>query len=235
MLKQAHYLEDKILFNEYQPLINSSNDSIFAFEALIRSSPPVNPLIMFEIARNEGFLYELDTFCIENAINQYPQSYIKKYFLFINIFPSTIIHQHFEKFIHHLIENYPNINQHVIFEINEISLEESIWEKEIFLERMSILRSLGFRIALDDLQIARSSLHKLETLSPEYIKLDHTRAKDLSFSIIRQEVVSFFLEFTHSNMKLVLEGIETKDDLIMAKRLGVPLLQGYYISKPKRL
>jgi len=36
-------------------------------------------------------------------------------------------------------------------------------------------------------------------------------------------------------MVVVLEGIETHDDLVVAKQLGVPLLQGYFIAKPHRL
>ncbi|MFL0583818.1 EAL domain-containing protein [Solibacillus kalamii] len=36
-------------------------------------------------------------------------------------------------------------------------------------------------------------------------------------------------------MYVVLEGIETKEEFQIAKEMGVPYLQGYYILKPHRL
>lgn len=228
-------MKEKLLYSEYQPLMNSTNDSIFAYEALMRSTPRINPLTIIDDARNKGVLYELDTVCITNAIKEYPYPYLKHHYLFINIFPSTIIHNHFEYFIKRLLEIYPNIKEMVVFEINETPIEENIWGQVIFLRRLAFLKSLGFYIAFDDLSVTRASLKKMEILSPDFVKLDHTKSKDLSYSLDKQELVSLFLEFTHEKMKLVLEGIETKADLLAAKRLGVPFLQGYYISKPKRL
>ncbi len=87
------------MYCEYQPVAHSGNISIFAHEALMRSKPRIAPPILFQHARSNGDLYELDTVCIKNAIKEYPHSYIKKQFLFINILPSTIIHAEFEYFI----------------------------------------------------------------------------------------------------------------------------------------
>ena len=100
---------------------------------------------------------------------------------------------------------------------------------------LSFLKSLGFSIAFDDLPVAKASFEKIEDISPDFIKLDHTKAQDLSHSTDKQQLVSLFLEYTHKKTKLVLEGIETVEDLLTAKRLGVHLLQGYFISKPKLL
>lgn len=75
----------------------------------------------------------------------------------------------------------------------------------------------------------------MERLLPDFVKLDYSKGKNLSKSNIKQQLVSLFLDYTNENMKLVLEGIEKKEDLLVAKKLGVPLLQGYYISKPIRL
>lgn len=228
-------MKNKLLYSEYQPLLDSDNDSIFAYEALMRSTPRINPLTMIDDARNKGVLYELDTECITNAIEKYPYSYLKNHFLFLNIFPSTIIHEQFENFIKDLLLKHPQIKEMVVFEINETSIEEYIWGQVVFLKRLAFLKSLGFYIAFDDLAVTRASLKKMEFLAPDFVKLDHTKSKDLSYSIDKQELISLFLEYTHEKMKLVLEGIETQADLQTAKQLGVPLLQGYYISKPKRL
>lgn len=48
------------IFHVFQPIINLSNDEIIGFEALIRSEEIPNPEVLFQKAKNEGLLYELD-------------------------------------------------------------------------------------------------------------------------------------------------------------------------------
>ena len=179
-------IKENLLYCEYQPVANSGNISIFAYEALMRSKPRIAPPIIFQHARSNGNLYELDTVCITNAIKEYPHIYLKQQFLFINILPSTIVHDEFENFIHNLLVNYPHIRGRIVFEINEDSNEEGIWRQEVFLEGLSFLKSLGFSIAFDDLPVAKTSFDKMEAISPEFIKLDHTKAQGLSNSTEKQ-------------------------------------------------
>lgn len=218
------------LYSKYQPLMSVNNDSIFAYEALMRTDPHINPLSLIESARASDNLYKLDTVCITNAIQGFPESYFGKHYLFINILPSTIIHADFENYINHLLFNYPRIKNCVVFEISEDISEEHIWNQSLFLHRLSFLKSLEFYIAFDDLSVTKTSLKKMELLTPDFVKLDYTKSQNLSSSIPQQQLVSLFLEYTHEKMKLVLEGIELEEDYVTAKQLGVPLLQGYFIS-----
>ncbi len=228
-------IKGNLLYCEYQPVAHAGNISIFAHEALMRSKLRIAPPILFQQARVDGYLYELDTICITNAIKEYPHTYLEQQLLFINILPSTIIHEEFENFIHRLLVCYPHIRGRIVFEINEDLNEESIWRLEVFLDGLSLLKSLGFSIAFDDVPVAKTSFEKMDAISPDFIKLDYTKAQGLSYSTVKQQTVSLVLEYTNEKTKLVLEGIETDEDLKTAKRLGVHLLQGYFISRPKLL
>lgn len=239
LLNIENIIKEKELYSEYQPLMSSSDDSIFAYEAFIRSAQGINPRTLFQDARNNNNLYKLDTSCVTQAIENYPCSYLGKQFLFINIFPSTIIHNEFENFIDNLLLTYANIRGCVVFEINEVVFDEKVWRKETFLRRISYLKSLGFRIALDNLPIAKASFEKIKTISPHFIKLDRSKSEGLSCALDKQALITSLLKYIleyvhHSKMKLVLKGIETEEDLLTAKRLGVPLIQGNYISKSNR-
>ena len=225
---------EKLLYCEYQPLTNLQ-DETFAFEALMRSNPRINPLTIIQDARNQGILYELDTLCMNNAIGEFPISYVDKYFLFVNVFSSTIIHPKFMKFIQNLISRYPHIKERVVFEINEDKKEDSLLDLLLFFERLVYLKSVGIRIALDDIPIRRTLFERMEKFVPHFVKLDHTYSKDLAHSKEKQQLISLVLDYTDENVELVLEGIETEEDLLTAKDLGVPLFQGYYISKPFRI
>lgn len=228
-------MKEEVLYSEFQPLMNSSNDQIFAYEALMRTTPRINPLTLIRFARSHGVLYDLDTICIKNAVKDFPFTLYRHHFLFINLLPSTLVHHHFENFINNLMTCFPHIRGRVVFEINEDLAEQEIWSSILFYERLNFLKSQGFHIAFDDLPVARASFEKMESISPDFVKLDHTKSNGLSHSKDKQQLVSLFLEYTNEKMQLVLEGIETERDLITAKELGVPLLQGYYISKPMPL
>ena len=68
--------------------------------------------------------------------------------------------------------------------------------------------------------LQRLLLKKWNAISPDFIKLDYTKAQGLSYSTVKQQTISLFLEYTNEKTKLVLEGIETDADLMTAKRLG---------------
>jgi len=230
-----HLIKDRLFYNEFQPLWNTSENTIFAYEAFIRTKPFTDPLKLFYEARNMGILYELDTASISNAIKEYPYGHLNKYLLFVNVFPSTIIHPDFPNFINGLLRNYEEIKNKVVFEINEDPAEDHYWEEHLFKNRLSFLREKGFFIAYDDLTYTQSSIRKIHHYVPDYTKLDRTCSQNLADSIEKQENIGYFVSGTFKEMVVVLEGIETQDDLMVAKQLGVPLLQGYFIAKPHRL
>lgn len=228
-------IEKGSYYNEYQPLWSSSTDSIFAYEALIRTTPRVNPLQIFEYGREKGHLYKFDTTFILNAIKEFPKTYFKSYFLFINIFPSTIIHSSFSNFILEILSKYPEIKGRIVFEINEDPHEEIHWIDNKFIEGLAYLKQSGFLIALDDLVINSITFEKIYKLKPHFAKLDRAFSVELANSHVKQEDIRFLLAFSKDKTIVVLEGIEKHNDLEKAKQLGVPLLQGYYIQKPRRL
>jgi EAL domain-containing protein (putative c-di-GMP-specific phosphodiesterase class I) len=234
-LNISNLIKERSFYTEFQPLWNNLNDSIFAYEAFIRTAPSINPFSIFHSARKQGLLYEIDTASISNAIKEYPYTYLDKYLLFVNVFPSTIVHPDFPKFIELLLTNYKKIKTRLVFEINEDSFEESYWEEQVFLERLSFLKSQGFLIAYDDLTHSLLSINKIVKFQPDFAKLDRSCSERLSSSPKKQQSLDFFLTYSHQKLLIILEGIETNEDFETSKKMGVPLLQGYYMAKPHRL
>ncbi|KAA0549967.1 EAL domain-containing protein [Bacillus sp. BGMRC 2118] len=228
-------IKEGSFFNEYQPLWNTKTEEIFAYEALIRTEPRVNPIELFQYGRENGLLYDFDTLAILNAIKEYPNEFFQKYLLFINIFPSTLKHPEFTGFIRKLISDHPEIRGKIVFEINEDPAEATLWKEEEFERGLLFLKKMGFLIALDDLRINPMILEKILANKPDFLKLDRKCSQNLSHSRDKQENIEWLVAYSHNKLVLVLEGIENKDDLVIAKQLGVPLLQGYYIEKPHRL
>lgn len=194
-----------------------------------------NPEFIFQMAREENKLYELDTKSINKAIKTY---YSQEHqhldgLLFINIYPSTILHHEFPSFAFHLLERFPESYKHIIFEIIETEKTNNL---QLLKERIQLLKKCGYQVAMDDVGKGWSSLSLMIELKPDFIKLDRYFSIDLANTEQKQKMIKLLLDYYEgTGTRIVLEGIETKKDLTMAQSLGVHLCQGYYLSMPTPL
>ena len=109
-------------------------------------------------------------------------------------------------------------------------------DKQDAVRLLSELRSIGVKIALDDVGSAYSSLLRMRTLPIDEIKLDQTfvrtleeHLEDLNFVLAIQELAENF------DFDLVVEGVETDDILDALTVLNTGSLQGYAIARPMPL
>jgi EAL domain-containing protein (putative c-di-GMP-specific phosphodiesterase class I) len=227
--------EGKTFEHAYQPLWNLENWSIFGYEALIRVTNRniQNVEHLFQKAREDGYLYEFDTASIKNAVSHFPFSKLNKKLLFLNIYPSTILHDRFKCFLDDLFNQFPAVSGRIVFELNEAKEEEEIWGSAELKERIQMIKNYGFHIAIDDVGRGASTLQKIIEFQPSYIKLDRYFAKDLAANKEKQQIVALLASYCRKKMVLVLEGIEKEVDLAQAKLLRVPAAQGYLLGKPQ--
>ncbi|WP_313803464.1 EAL domain-containing protein [Cytobacillus sp.] len=222
----------------YQPMWNLMNWKVFAYEALLRFPNGAfcrNIEKAFEFARDTGCLFELDTKAIIQAIDSFPFDRLKEELLFINVYPSTILHENFENLIALIQKGYPNIEKKIVFELSETDKEEPIWDRSEFKEKIAIIKENGFRIAIDDIGKGGASLCKIIEFSPHFIKLDRYFANNLHKSKEKQQMVALLLQFSKQKMDLILEGVETNKDLGQAIALNISFAQGYLLGKPETI
>ncbi|MCM2981767.1 hypothetical protein CHH55_22480 [Niallia circulans] len=231
-------LKSKKFYHVYQPIWNIKEWKIIGYESLLRISqePDISLEAFFADARKENYLSELDTFLINNTIEHYQiLSSRRKKPLFINIFPSTIIHESFDSLILSLLEKFPAMKGKIIFELNETVLEEELWDSSLFKEKITFLKDNQFQIALDDFGKGIANFEKILEISPSYLKLDRYFSNNLAFSTEKQKLVHLLMDFADEKMKIILEGIEEETDLAMTKALKVPFGQGFLLGKPEML
>jgi EAL domain-containing protein (putative c-di-GMP-specific phosphodiesterase class I) len=102
-------------------------------------------------------------------------------------------------------------------------------------KRISSLRALGFRIALDDLGAGYSGLSSFAMLQPEVVKYDMSLVRSVESSPTRRKVISSMTSlFADMNMLVVAEGVETTAERDTLIEIGVDLLQGYLFAKPSK-
>jgi len=118
----------------------------------------------------------------------------------------------------------------IVFEITERgSLPAgSQWQVSI-----DALRSIGFRIALDDLGSGAASLAALAEIDPDVVKLDMSLVRDIDQERRKRKLVQMLCRFSAAvGIRVVAEGIETEAEADTVRNLGVDMLQGYWLARP---
>jgi EAL domain-containing protein (putative c-di-GMP-specific phosphodiesterase class I) len=88
------------------------------------------------------------------------------------------------------------------------------------------LRSLGARVALDDVGLGQSNYRMMLDCHPEYFKLDAYFVHDLSTDSKRRAVVESLVTLTKAlESAVVAEGVESNDDLLQLEAMGVDFAQ----------
>lgn len=123
--------------------------------------------------------------------------------LFINVYPSTIVHPAFPDFLRKL-KPIRSSRQHIVLEINE---PEKISDIGLLKKAIRFLRTGGFSAALDDIGKVEFSLHTVTELEPDFMKLDRYYSAESSIFVKKNK--------TDSN---VFKLLQAKKHLFSSKR-----------------
>lgn len=154
----------------------------------------------------------------------------KKLNLSINISSKDFYFMDIYKELTDLITKYDIQPARLHLEITETSVMNNAQENISTLNR---LREYGFTVEMDDFGSGYSSLNMLKDMPIDVLKIDmvflsKTSNRDKS-TIILQSIINMANEL---QLPQITEGVETRDQLDMLRRMGCKLFQGYYFSKP---
>ena len=115
------------------------------------------------------------------------------------------------------------------FEITESLLMES---PEIANDALLRLKETGARLAIDDFGTGYSSFSYLHQLPLDTLKIDRTFVNAMSSNLKSSRIVKSLINLSHDlGMDVIAEGIETKAEIRMLRKLGADYGQGYIFSK----
>ncbi|WP_106477817.1 bifunctional diguanylate cyclase/phosphodiesterase [Phytohalomonas tamaricis] len=224
----------------YQPLICSADGSIKGFEALIRWAHPsrgyVSPAIFIPVAEQTGQIIRLGHWVLEQAcrdIMTLNTSLGQQYSVAVNISPLQFHRKTF-------LENLRTILDETGFPAHllDIELTEGVLmdHAKIAIERLNALRLMGISVSIDDFGTGYSSLSYLKNLPISTIKIDRSFVQEITTNphdaAIAQGIVTMA---HHLGLKVVAEGIETKEQYLDLTERGCDLFQGYLFARPMPL
>jgi diguanylate cyclase (GGDEF)-like protein len=233
-------LEQNQLFLVYQPIVNLKNNELSGFEALARWQHPrkglIPPVRFIPIAEESGLILMLGAWVLRQACTQLA-AWIKEYkikkppTMAINLSSLQLNQSYFLAHLDRILQDTGIDSNLLKLEITESTLMKNSEAMDLLLDK---LRSRFIEFAIDDFGTGYSSLSYLDQLPVQVLKIDRRfvaglTAKDSS----SVEIVKATISLAHSlNIKVVAEGIETKEQYELLKSYGCDFGQGYYIAKP---
>ncbi|WP_456479607.1 sensor domain-containing protein [Nautilia sp.] len=225
------------LYVKYQPKINTKNMSVYSLEALVRwkneTLNEVFPDEFIPLAEEKNYITEIDMYVLNRACEDFK--------LFKNIYPDLqtvsvnlsgvdLIDKNIVSKIKDITEKYNIKPENIEFEITETSLIKNI---EISKKILKKLKDEGFKIGIDDFGTGYSSLSYIVSLNPDIIKIDKTFVDEMEKDGNKIEMIKIIKYISEKlNLEVVIEGVESEEQLEILKRMNLFNIQGYFFSRP---
>jgi EAL domain-containing protein (putative c-di-GMP-specific phosphodiesterase class I) len=215
------------LWMAYQPIVWGATRTLFGYEALMRTREPTlpHPGVVLDTAERLGRQLELGRKVRASATGPVAADQGAGV-LFVNLHPMDLLDEQL------MSSDAPltAIASRVVLEVTERSSLERVSNVR---ERVTALRKLGFRIAIDDLGAGYAGLTSFAQLEPDIVKLDMSLVRDVDSSLTKRRLIGSMIALCKDMRILVVgEGVETTKERDVLLELGCDLLQGYLLSRP---
>ncbi|MFP4497882.1 MAG: EAL domain-containing protein [Vulcanimicrobiota bacterium] len=228
-------LQKKRLFTYFQPILHSKTPtSIFGYECLLRAKDSegkmISPVRIFNAARMADLLIQVDRAARLAAVSNAAENKITEK-LFINFNPLSIYDPYYcLKSTVKALDRLKFKPDSIVFEVVE---SDHITDVDHLIDILNFYRKSGFLVALDDFGSGYSSFSLLTKLKPDIIKLNMDLVRDIDKDTYKAEIAMRIIEMAKKlNVKTVVEGVETREQLDWTQKYEVDFVQGYLFGMP---
>ncbi len=232
--------DDYILKPFYQPIyrVEQNKAVLLGYEGLIRpyiENTLIQPEKFFNIVDEKDALF-VECLCLALHIRGFMQAVVKEGILFVNVNAGTYatiidVEREFFYLFSQLSKHELN-RDNIVFEI----LETEVADEKILIHLCQLIKANGYKLALDDFGTKHSNVERYISINPDIIKLDRTfvinAMKTKETTRLLQTLVRAFKD---KDVSVIIEGIETDEEVSFALDIGADMLQGFYLGMPERM
>ena len=155
----------------------------------------------------------------------YPDFKVSINLSYVQILKSAILED-----IFNILAKYGLKPESFVVEITESGyLENSLSVRRVW----DSLKRIGVLIALDDFGTGYSNLSSISNFTPDYVKLDRGFTVKALNNSYENTLMKHIIDLVHSvELKIVVEGVETEDELHRLNNMEPDYIQGYFYSRP---
>lgn len=235
--KAYGYFRDKRLDSAFQPIYSLAHRRIVGHEGLLRATrlggKYVAPIQVFN--GDNGYIGAaqsvfLDRLCRTIHLHNYQSIHSNNLWLFLNVSAQVINHRRDHgPFFAELLASYGISPKRVVVEI----VEGVIPDAKLLEEAVKFYRDAGCLIAIDDFGAEASDIERIWRVSPDIVKLDRKMIVSAESNDKAQRILRSTVALIHECGSLALiEGIESREQAIIALDSNADLVQGFYYAMP---
>ena len=220
-----------------QPKWDISENHLYGGEALVRwirdDGTMVYPSDFIPVFEKNGFIEQLDMYMLESScqlIRQLVDAGKPVYPISVNQ-SRVLLHnpQYLEK-VKEVMKRYGVPKRSIELEVTETVL---FMDQGKMLSIMNSLKAEEIPLSMDDFGSGYSSLNMLKDFPFDVLKIDKEFFSESITSEASILILTKIVEMAHGlGIKVICEGVETKDQVEMLRKIGVRYVQGYYFSRP---
>ncbi|HYK74981.1 MAG TPA: EAL domain-containing protein [Pseudoneobacillus sp.] len=240
-LELESYLRKALVKNEfflcYQPLVDLDTGQLYGSEALIRWNHPklglVSPADFIPLAEETGLIQEIGSWVLFTACKQnkkWQENGLKHLTVSVNVSVQQFQKPDFIYDVENALAESGLEPEYLTLELTESIMLRNI---ENSINTMKALQKMGVKVSIDDFGTGYSSLSYLRNLPINKLKIDRSFIHNLHDESSDIAIVKAIITMGHGlDIKVVAEGVETKEQIQLLKDLKCHYAQGFYIHKP---
>lgn len=216
----------------YQPIEDVETGEVYAVEALMRldmlDGTSVPPSLFIPVAERTGAILELGRWAIETVCRDLlADSTVET--VSVNVSPIQLQASGFADSVAAILKETGISGSRLAFEITE-GLEMEVHSN--VLRCIADLKRLGIRIWLDDFGTGFAGLSWLRLIDFDVVKVDRSFLHDWGTAKGRTMLRDIVSLVRNRGPRILIEGVETREQLQLARRLGIDHVQGYHVGMP---
>lgn len=221
----------------FQPIVRTTTKEVITAEALVRWYSPelgfITPIHFISLSEYLGLIVPLGEYVLKetfSACKRWNDLYNKDFTVAVNLSVVQLVQPNIVERILEIARVTGVNTDNIVLEVTEsLAVEDMNLMKSV----LGQLRENGFSIALDDFGTGYSSLNHIMEMPLNYVKVDKSFVSGYGTDHFNPSLLSAITELAHSvNMEVVVEGVETKQQMEFLMFLNTDKLQGYLYGKP---
>ncbi|MDO4517025.1 MAG: EAL domain-containing protein [Bacillota bacterium] len=231
-----HALAEKRFQMYYQPIYSAAEKRFLSAEALIRLYDEtygyISPELLISAAEKNGMILQIGEFVLEDVcrlLAKCKQGGVAIDYIEINLSMAQCIQKDLKDTVMDHIQKHHLKPEQINLEITETIANTA---QDIVEENIQNLSKEGISFSLDDYGTGYSNISRILSLPFRIVKLDKSFVEKRNDGKMRIVLKNTIRMLKAIGAEIVVEGVETKEDLQHFLALGCDYIQGYYFSKP---
>jgi diguanylate cyclase (GGDEF)-like protein len=225
---------------DYQPIVDTGNGRIVAYEGLLRWDRPegtvIPPAFFIPLAEQSGLIVPIGRWALDRAcrdIATFPPAAGLRRSIHVNVSVHELLAPGYAAGVAEVLTDTGVDPGLVTLEVTESLF---ISDETRVLHVLDELKELGVRLALDDFGTGHSSLSHLHRFPIDTVKIDHVFVQTIMTDRTSDAIVAAMIGLAHAlGMTIIAEGIETNEQHQKLAAMGCDCCQGFYFSLPLML